>query len=154
MIKYVEGDLFSTDADIIAHGCNCQGVMGSGVAKIVRDRYSKAYHAYLDLFDDEGLSLGDVQFVLQNDGKYIANCMTQNRFMPRNVCHADYIAIGTCMQTVKEFAQSKGLSIAIPKIGAGLAGGDWSKIEGILEEVFSDYDVTVYYLKPVRLETR
>lgn len=146
MVKYVKGDLFATDLDIIAHGCNCQGAMGSGVANIVRQRYSKAYHAYLDLYDDEGLHLGDVQFVLQSDGKYIANCMTQDRYLPRTRCHADYNAIGICMHTLKEFAQKKGLSVAIPKIGAGLAGGDWNLIEKILNEVFSDYDVTVYHL--------
>lgn len=146
MIKYVKGDLFETDCDIIAHGCNCLGVMGSGVAKTVRDRYRKAYHAYVDKYDDEGLKLGEVQFVLQNDGKYIANCMTQDRFMPRNQCHADYVAITTCMNKVKDFAKEKGLSVAIPKIGAGLAGGDWNRIESILEHVFSNYDITVYYL--------
>lgn len=154
MIKYIKGDLFSTDCDIIAHGCNCLGVMGSGVAKIVRDRYPKAYHAYVDKYDEDGLKLGEVQLIFQRDGKYIANCMTQDRFVPRNQCHADYDAIRTCMETLKKLARLGNLSIAMPKIGAGLAGGDWRKIESILNEVFSDYDVTVYYLEPVRLEHR
>ncbi len=146
MITYIKGDLFDTTCDIIAHGCNCQGVMGSGVARIVRDRYPKAYHAYEDKYCDEGLKLGEVQFVLQRDGKYVANCMTQNRFMPRSQCHADYAAIHSCMNEVRDFAKSKNLSIAMPKIGAGLAGGDWNRIERILEEVFAHYDVTIYQL--------
>jgi O-acetyl-ADP-ribose deacetylase (regulator of RNase III) len=146
MIKYIKGDLFNTDCDIIAHGCNCLGVMGSGVAKIVRDRYPKAYHAYVDKYDEDGLKLGEVQFVLQRDGKYIANCMTQNAFLPRGKRHADYNAIMDCMEQVKVFAMSKGLSIAIPKIGAGLAGGNWNAIEVLLKLVFEDYDVTVYHL--------
>jgi O-acetyl-ADP-ribose deacetylase (regulator of RNase III) len=50
------------------------------------------------------------------------------------------------MHRLKAFAKSSNLSIAIPKIGAGLAGGDWKIIGPILDEVFSDYDVTVYEL--------
>jgi O-acetyl-ADP-ribose deacetylase (regulator of RNase III) len=146
VVKYVTGDLFDTDRDIIAHGCNCKGVMGSGVARIVREKYPKAYSAYCEQHEQDGLWLGEIQTVLQYDGKYIANCMTQNGFMPRTVCHADYKAIETCMWKLKKFAKEKGLSIAIPKIGAGLAGGDWNTIEGILNKVFSDYDITVYCL--------
>jgi O-acetyl-ADP-ribose deacetylase (regulator of RNase III) len=41
------------------------------------------------------------------------------------------------MQTLKRVCSKKGLSIAIPKIGAGLAGGDWNLIEKILNKVFS-----------------
>lgn len=39
------------------------------------------------------------------------------------------------------------MTIAIPKIGAGLAGGDWETIRPILEEVFNDYDLTIYEFK-------
>lgn len=152
MLKYVEGDLFSTEADIIAHGCNCRNGYGSGVAYTMSQRYPKAKSLFHEKFDEDGWWLGDVQFVLQNDGKYIANCATQYNFLPRGFRHADYDAIRDCMEKVKRFAKDKGLTIAIPKIGAGLAGGDWAVIETILTEVFSDYDVTIYYLEPKKLE--
>lgn len=145
-LKYIQGDLFQTPNDIIGHGCNCQGVMGSGVAKIVRDQYPKAYNEYREHFEDQGLNPGDAHFSLQPNGKWIANLMTQDRFLPRGIDHADYEGIRTAMGQLKDFAKSKGLSIAIPKIGAGLAGGDWTRIEKILEEVFSDYDITIYHL--------
>jgi len=146
MLKYVKGDLFSTDCDIIGHGCNCRGVMGSGVAKIVREKYPKAYNAYRELYEQDGLWLGDIQFVLQNDGKYVANCMTQDGYFPRHVVNVDYVALEKCMWELKRFAREKSLSIALPKIGAGLAGGDWNTIEEILNKVFFNYDVTVYCL--------
>jgi O-acetyl-ADP-ribose deacetylase (regulator of RNase III) len=146
MVKYVKGDLFDTTCDIIAHGCNCIGAFGAGVAYMVAQNYPKAKDYYMDKFQEDGWKLGDVQMVMQRDGKYLANCATQDGIFPRNVIHADYDAIRLCMEKVKHFAKDKGLSIAIPKIGAGLAGGDWNTIEGILNDVFSDYDVTVYYL--------
>lgn len=147
MINYVKGDLFAGKVDLIAHGCNCRGGFGSGVAYTMAKRYPKARDYYLDKFDEDGWRLGEVQFVLQWDGKWVANCATQDSYFPRNVNHADYPAIRTAMTKVKEFAKSKSLTIGIPKIGAGLAGGDWNVIEGILKEVFDDYDVTVYYLE-------
>lgn len=148
MVKLVKGDLFDSGADIIAHGCNCRGGFGSGVAKIVATKYPKARHYYLDKYDEDGWKLGDVQFVKLNSGDfYIANCATQDDYLPRGVCHADYDAIRIAMMTVKEFAKDRGLSVALPKIGAGLAGGDWNTIETVLKEVFSDYDATVYYLE-------
>jgi O-acetyl-ADP-ribose deacetylase (regulator of RNase III) len=146
MINYVKGDLFSTDADIIAHGCNCRGGYGSGVAGIMAKKFPKARQYYLDKHQEDGWELGDVQFVKVYGERYIANCATQDEYYPRNKCHADYDAIRICMMRVKDFAIANNMKIAIPKIGAGLAGGDWNVIEQILKEVFSDYDVTVYYL--------
>lgn len=146
MINYIQGSLFDTQNDIIAHGVNCQGVMGSGVAYGIRQSYPKAYTEYLEKFDQDGWKLGQVQFVQTVSGKTIANCATQYDYLPRNQCHADYAAIALAMTRVKEYAKNAGLSIAIPKIGAGLAGGDWEKVEAILKDVFTDYDITIYYL--------
>ena len=46
MIKLIEGNLFNTKANIICHQCNCQGIMGSGVALEVKNRYPKVYESY------------------------------------------------------------------------------------------------------------
>ena len=147
MINYVKGDLFESDAEVIAHGCNCRNGFGSGVAGIMARKYPKAKHSFHEKYDEDGWKLGDVQFVrVWGKQEYVANCATQGAYLPRGVCHVDYDAVRTCMEKVKEFAKSKSLRVAMPKIGAGLAGGDWDVIEKILEEVFVDYEVTVYYL--------
>lgn len=148
MIKYVQGDLFKAPEDMLAHGCNCRNGFGSGVAYYMAQKYPKVKAEFHDKYEEDGWRLGDVQFVrlVSKDHQYVANCATQYHYLPRTVCHVDYDAVRTSMGKVKEFAKSKGLSVAIPKIGAGLAGGDWETIEKILQEVFSDYDVTVYYL--------
>lgn len=146
MLIYVPGDVFKTDCGIIAHGCNCQGGYGSGVAYYMAKTYPNARNCYLEKHHSEGWNLGDVQFVLQHDNKFVANCATQFGYLPRGICHADYPAIRTCLEKVRDFAVSKDLSVAMPKIGAGLAGGDWATIEEIVEEVFEHWTVKVYYL--------
>ena len=152
MVNYVLGDLFDTDADIIAHGVNCKGSFGSGIAGLMNRYYPPVRREYLDKFDTEGWKLGDTQFVrLVNVKGYIytiiANCATQDDYGYKGVCHASYPAIRECMTKVKEYARQDNLTIAIPTIGCGLAGGDWNIVKGILEEVFTDYDITVYYLE-------
>ena len=37
----------------------------------------------------------------------------------------------------------KGKHIGLPKIGAGLAGGDWERIKGIIQKELKDCEVTI-----------
>lgn len=60
----------------------------------------------------------------------------------------DYLNMDIALTYLKGFAQKNNLSIAMPYgIGCGIANGDWNKVYKIIEEVFSDYDVTLYKLK-------
>lgn len=145
MVHYKKGDLFQAPEDLLAHGVNCIGAFGSGVAAGMAHNHRKARDYYFEKHSNDSWKLGEVQFLVSGN-KWIANCATQFQCYPRNVCNADYPAIRTCMEGVKLFAQKNNLSIAIPKIGCGLAGGDWDTVKEILEDVFQDYDVTVYEL--------
>ncbi len=53
----------------------------------------------------------------------------------------DYDAVKNCMKWVK--ANCSGQRIGLPKIGAGLAGGDWDTIAQIIDEELADEDVTL-----------
>jgi len=144
MIHHLQGNVLQSSAAIIAHGCNCRGSFGAGVALQIALQWPMVKEAYRSKFlSTEGWRLGDVQFVYTGS-VIIANCATQENY-GRKGTHADYDAIRTCMIKLKDFAA--GRSIALPKIGAGLAGGDWNRIEAILQDVFGDSDnVTVYSL--------
>src|SRR5437868_13776170 len=47
-IQFVSGDLFANEfeTEAFAHGCNCQGSMGAGIAKGFRERYPEMYEHY------------------------------------------------------------------------------------------------------------
>ncbi|MGF7049842.1 O-acetyl-ADP-ribose deacetylase (regulator of RNase III) [Paenibacillus sp. DS2015] len=45
-VNVVSGDFFNAKQSILGHQVNCQGVMGSGAAKGIRDKYPEAYTAY------------------------------------------------------------------------------------------------------------
>jgi len=150
-VEYVVGDLFTTDAEMIVHGCNCKGVMGSGVAKIIRNKFPRAYEAYDELSRLRGLELGTVQFVEISDGDYplkiIANCMTQDNFGSHKRM-GDYEAIYNCYEKLRDFAIDNNIHhIATCKIGCGLAGCEWSIVQSMIENIYTnEYDVkiTVY----------
>ena len=148
MIKYFKGDVFSTSAEIIAHGCNCRGGFGAGIAATVAKKFPVAKTQYLKKFSNEGWKLGEIQVVPVGSGKFIANCATQDKYgSPRGgKIYADYGAIKEVMVQLKEVCLENQWTLAMPKIGAGLAGGDWKKIEALINEVFGEMEVWVYEL--------
>lgn len=151
-IKYVKGDLFSTAAPAIVHGCNAQGVMGSGVAKIIRERYPEAYKCYREAYcsaTDKHLSalpLGDVYPAYSND-KLIINAITQCYYGRDGKRYCSYDAIDEAMQNVNNLCRYRNItSVAMPKIGAGLGGGHWTVIEQIINYRLTAAQATVYVL--------
>lgn len=145
-IEYRKGNLFDTDILHIVHGCNAQGVMGSGVAKIVKEQYFDAYKFYAEQYDEHGLKLGDVQFVPAN-GKVIVNAITQDNFGRTGEKFVDYEAVANCMKSINKLLKLNGEShVAMPQIGAGLGGGDWTVIAAIIESEMTDIQPVVYTL--------
>lgn len=137
-VWHERSDVFKSQAGIIAHGCNCRGVMGSGVAAIVRRKYPDAYERYIAEYQQYGLELGDVQLVAIDDEgtQFIANCMTQDNF-GTDRRQVDYEAVYNSFERLKELAYQHDISdIAMPQIGCGLAGGDWSIVEAMLHTIF------------------
>lgn len=154
-IEYRKGDLFSTDITAIVHGCNAQGVMGSGVAKIVREKYPKAYERYVNEYNlNKHLKLGHVIPVPCGDRnvdpanfKIIINAITQDFFGRDGKRYVSYDAIADSMNTINQFFEVYGISeIAMPKIGAGLANGKWEIIERIIETELINVKPYVYYI--------
>jgi O-acetyl-ADP-ribose deacetylase (regulator of RNase III) len=152
MLKYARGDVLRAEANIIAHGVNCIGAFGAGVAGQIRQKWPEVYRAYLTKHKlGDGWHLGDWQLVQTQSNKLIANLATQHGYgyTDGQTVFADYNAIRTCMRSLFKYAQEHKLSIAMPKIGAGLAGGDWNIISQIIGDELNGYPdlkVTVYEL--------
>jgi O-acetyl-ADP-ribose deacetylase (regulator of RNase III) len=151
MLKYVQGDLFNTDCEIIAHGVNCQSKFGSGLAKTITERYpivKGSYHGlcehYKSMGFGEGILLGMIQPIKVAPNRTIVNCFTQENYGYDGKQYVDYEAIQDCFIKLKEKYLDRGKTVAIPKIGAGLGGGDWNIIEKIINEVIGENEIVVY----------
>ena len=95
MIKHVKGDIFQSDADVILHQVNCQGVMGSGIAKQVREKYPKVYKEYKELCsqDEPKNLLGIAQPVQADKNTIVVNIFAQKNFGYDGKCYTDYSAL-------------------------------------------------------------
>jgi len=155
--------------DVITHGCNCFCTMGSGIAVPMK------YNFACDLFPMEDSEykgdinkLGTIDYEIQNiivkkeinlgTGKVLAadfggkdlvviNSYTQYHYGKNHKDGVekpvDYDAITMCMRKINHLF--KGKTIGLPKIGAGLAGGDWYKIKNIIKTELNAMDVWIVH---------
>jgi O-acetyl-ADP-ribose deacetylase (regulator of RNase III) len=158
-IIYKQGSILDAPEPYIIHGCNAQGRMGSGVAKALMERYPAVRERYLDLHDYFQLSgdpfLGTIHKVLTGGPHTVFNAITQEHFGYDGKLYASYDAIEQCMsaldETMREIGQDKGSipHVAMPLLGCGLAGGDWSVVSAIVEKCSKHFQPVVYTLDGV-----
>ena len=158
-IIYKKGNLVDATEKVIAHGCNNKGVMNSGVAKAIRENYPEAYSYYMIGCRTNSLKLGNVIWApcSGKNFKLIANCITQDGFGYDSKQYVDYDAVAECMKEINNGSKiyteawpdsesANFQSFALPKIGAGLGGGDWNIISDIIENECDFIQPVVYEL--------
>lgn len=168
VIKEVEGDLIELarkwEFDVIGHGCNCFCNMGSGIAVPMKNTFGcdkfpleapqyKGDKSKLGKIDYQEFEVSQMSIYPVNykgfstqelrNSLFVVNCYTQYFYGKGKGGGApiDYDALRSCMREINFFFPGK--RIGLPKIGAGLAGGDWDKIKGIIQEELKDCQVTV-----------
>ena len=125
-LTYLQKDITTIDRGIILHGCNCQGVMGSGVAKALRDKWPQIFLPYEGLChafrNKQHLLLGNVCFVDIDNQLVIGNMFTQQYYGKDGKVYADIFAIVNGIEkTITSVLVSKmKLPVYMPKIGCGL----------------------------------
>lgn len=147
-IREIKGDITKTDCNIIAHGCNCFCVMGAGVAAALKRKWPEVYEADVRTMIGDKNKLGTFTYTFTKDGKLIFNLYTQY-YYGRDRPHVSYLALQDALEGMRDFIEGQSSilpRIALPRIGCGLAGGEWGVVRGIIEEVFTKHVVTVHTL--------
>jgi O-acetyl-ADP-ribose deacetylase (regulator of RNase III) len=135
---------------VIVHGCNAQGVMGSGVAKQLRAKYPEIYVDYLDGLEEystENLSpLGAVFLSEVRPTLVIANAITQEFYGKDGRKYISYTALEEALGFVQKVAMASNVVVHIPYlIGAGLGGGDEKTILEIVEKTMYNTDCILHH---------
>lgn len=155
MIDYVKGDATEPQGEgpkFIIHCCNDVGLWGSGFVMALSRRWPQP-ERYFSMF--EALPLGLVQFVKVTDDITVVNMIGQHGVGRRvdGTPPIDYDAIESCLEKVAVSCKDpayrgpyKSVHVHAPRFGAGLAGGDWDRIEEIINHTLIEKDipVTVY----------
>ena len=165
MVKYIEGNILDITNGIICHQVNTQGVMGAGLAKQIRDKWPNVYFDYKgvlreygnEIFGHSSYSFVEMGVGDGGDRVAVANLYAQNSYGYHGV-YTDYDALRSALEDVRENAMGfapnhflqmlVGLPVYIPYgLGCGLAGGEWSRVAKIIDDVFGESDVECYVIK-------
>jgi O-acetyl-ADP-ribose deacetylase (regulator of RNase III) len=147
MLRYINGDVLKPIADgpkIICHCVNDIGKWGKGfvvqlskVYPMAEQEYRAHYRAY---------SLGEVQFVKVSNDVVIANIFGQHNIYPdiNGIPPIRYEALSQGFCRVTTEAKRIGATIHMVRIGCGLAGGDWPKVEQMVLKNIVNCGIDVY----------
>jgi len=148
-INYIKGDAtnpISTGNRIIVHICNDIGGWGKGFVMAISKRWPQPEQQYREWFkSQDNFSLGEVQFVKVEDSLWVANLIGQHKINKDENGNPPirYDAVSEGLKKVGQFAQEISASVHMPRIGCGLAGGTWDKIEPLIKTNLSDKEITV-----------
>lgn len=139
-MKQVIGDITTVEKGYILQQVNCQGVMGSGVAKAIYTKWPIVRREYLKYCRDKsGVQsssiLGAIQVVRvgEEDDLYVVNMFTQDTYGHVGK-HTSYDGLDFALNTFFQY-QWRPLPLPVhhPMIGSGLGGGHWPIIAEIIK---------------------
>ena len=136
MIEFGHGDILKADVETLVNTVNCVGVMGRGIALQFRRAFPDNYDAYKAICDRGELRPGEL--FVQSTGRltnplYIINFATKDHW--RGNSRLIYIESG--LQALGYEIRRLGIrSIAIPPLGSGLGGLNWSDVRPRIEHAF------------------
>jgi O-acetyl-ADP-ribose deacetylase (regulator of RNase III) len=154
MLTYVKGDVtkdfianaLNDTAILIPHVLSETGAYGAGVALAIRRRwpfaqeewgriYKHLYHGMIDsvLVEDDDRTKGPDVFIVNMMAQHGLRDSVTN---PHPLC---YCCLRNCLRTLHSTWSSmqrnyQSVSIHMPRIGCGLAGGDWGTVESIINQ--------------------
>ena len=146
MIKYCNGNILQADAEALVNTVNTVGVMGKGIALQFKNAYPEMERAYISACKEGSLRIGKVQvWNLESifNPKYIINFPTKKHW--RYKSKLSYIQAGLA-DLVDVIYDLNIKSIAIPPLGCGLGGLDWTQVDQEIKLAlgYLDIDVLVY----------
>lgn len=160
-LSTIHGDLldFPEGISVIAHSCNCRNTMGAGIAAQIKKRYPEAYIADTLAFKQGRSILGKTSHAIVNSTPHIVyNLYTQRDYSCsyRAVNYEAFYCALSQFHTEVSLLQKIGqppIKIGLPyNISCGLAGGSWSIIFSIIEDIFSNSRIEGYIVRNLKYD--
>lgn len=132
-IEYRTGDILTTDVEALVNTVNCVGVMGRGIALKFKETFPENFKAYRAACGRKDVQPGrmfvfDTHYVA--NPKYIINFPTKRHWHGKS--RLEDIDAGL-KALAKEIRDRNIRTIAIPPLGSGLGGLDWSEVRPRIE---------------------
>ena len=140
MIRYIEGDIFKSPAQVIVNTVNTVGVMGKGIALEFKKRYPDMFQAYRDICDRRKLKTGSLMLYYEPD-HWVLLFPTKENW--RNPSRMEYIEAGLA-KFCRTYAEKGITSVAFPKLGCGNGELNWSEVQPVMEKYLNDLPIDIY----------
>lgn len=154
-IHYLIGDATNPVGEgnkLIIHICNNRGGWGKGFVTAISKKWKKPemdYRFFMnlpDLIADD--QLGVCRAVQVEENIWVISMIAQSGYKSvYNPVPLNYDALKACLYSVFNKAKEFDATVHAPRIGCGLAGGEWSKVEELLIDVLENIDVYIYDLE-------
>jgi O-acetyl-ADP-ribose deacetylase (regulator of RNase III) len=149
-IHYIQGDATSPQGKgpkVVAHIVNSIGKWGKGFVMAASSRWPDARAQYLKWHQHRAANdfgLGAVQFLQVEPWIWVANMVGQEGIATGSKGPPiRYEALQSCLTRLRAQLPERA-SVHMPRIGCGLAGGKWERIEPLIVAALNDVEVTVY----------
>lgn len=150
MFAVVKGDLFDSPDLAIGHGVNVKGVMGSGIALPMRQRFPNMHNEYVELCRAENHRPGQARLhydidTMNNRPRVIANIASQEN--PGSDARYEWLVAGVtdAILSLKFMGVN---DISLPKIGCGIGGLDWEAVRQILKLIADQHQFRIIVYSP------
>jgi O-acetyl-ADP-ribose deacetylase (regulator of RNase III) len=149
MITYTQGDIFDQNVKAIVNAVNCVGIMGKGLALQFKKKYPENFELYETACRQKRVVPGKM-FICEisddDNSQYIINFPTKRHWRDSSLIEDIILGLDDLAKTIKAL---KIESIAIPPIGCGLGGLEWTTVKSHIENKLSNLtDVQIIVLEP------
>lgn len=145
-IVRTSGDILSANAEALVNTVNCVGIMGRGIALQFKNAFPDNFEAYKKACEADQVRPGRMFMFVTGElhPKYIINFPTKRHWKGKS--RIEDIQSG--LVALRQEIERRGIkSIAIPPLGSGLGGLDWSQVRPLIEQALTDIaelDVTIF----------
>lgn len=149
MIKYITGDIFESTAEALVNTVNTVGVMGKGIALQFKKLYPGNYNEYRRACKNGELTVGNLLITtdrnIESGDRIIINFPTKTDW--RKSSEYSYIETGLDA-LAREITDRNIKSVAIPPLGAGNGGLEWTRVKSLIEDRLKDIDARIFVYEP------
>lgn len=149
MIKYITGDIFESTAEALVNTVNTVGVMGKGIALQFKKLYPGNYNEYRRACKNGELTVGNLLITtdrnIESGDRIIINFPTKTDW--RKSSEYSYIETGLDA-LAREITDRNIKSVAIPPLGAGNGGLEWTRVKSLIEDRLKNIDARIFVYEP------
>lgn len=149
MVTYKQGNLLEADVDAVVNTVNTVGIMGKGIALMFKEQFPRNFEAYARACDAGEVRIGKM-FVTENKElfgpRWIINFPTKTHWRVKT--RVEWVEDGL-KDLVRVIREKDIRSIAIPPLGCGNGGLNWSDVRPLIEAAMNELeDVNAIVYEP------